>query len=372
MPATQATALQQAQIHRLIVPLPQDWTPMSGIPLGQAQVSTDKNSNMGTSTTVQTLFDSADRLQHIYRAFELWDRMEQFALGLVNVVPGPNFQQGTRQGLLRAFPMPNLGPHLQPHPQELPTWPSQHDIQTQVDPNLPPVDSAWTLRPGDSLPSLRTQLKHAAFLRAWFEAHLQKPSVIMVSSEPAVQDQFFSQFLEPINAILKTRFDITQNYPLWGRAVQKYHRNVANLRTLNGGLRNEESSAGMPDFINLASETEHNSRGVGEVKTFWSYPTATYNTIFLGNMVDDDGNFVSWTVGKGLVPKMIKQIWGEVVMFNSRFGFWTNGHIVFLFVRTSPHDLTFSHAHLWTNPHVFLHCWTGFDDFLMDAPSQEF
>lgn len=83
---------------------------------------------------------------------------------------------------------------------------------------------------------------------------------------------------------------------------------MANLRTLNGGLRNEESSAGMPDFINLASETEHNSRGVGEVKTFWSYPTATYNTIFLGNMVDDDGNFVSWTVGKGLVPKMIKQV----------------------------------------------------------------
>lgn len=177
---------------------------MAGIPLGKARVSTEKNSNTGTSATLQSLSNSTDSLQHIFRAFELWDRMEQFAMGLVNVVPGPNFQQGVRQGLLREFPvLRNLLP-LQPDSQDLPIWPSQHDIQNQVDPHLPLVQSAWTLRyPGDSLPSLATQLKLATFLRSWFEAHLKKPSVILVGSEPGIQDQFISQFLDPINAILK-------------------------------------------------------------------------------------------------------------------------------------------------------------------------
>lgn len=179
-----------------IVPVVRPPIPVSGIPLRQAPFSTRERSRTRTSSTVKTLVDTNDRLIHVYRAWELWDRMAAYALGHYDVTTGAPHPQVTRQRPMQA---------LNIQPADFLRWPTQQDIQNEsLNQQLPPPPSAWSpTSPADSLPPLLTQLKLAAFLKSWYEAHLKKPSTITINSEPAVQDQCVSQFLEPINTIMK-------------------------------------------------------------------------------------------------------------------------------------------------------------------------
>ncbi|KAF8530527.1 hypothetical protein BU17DRAFT_60239 [Hysterangium stoloniferum] len=96
-------------------------------------------------------------------------------------------------------------------------------------------------------------------LSSWFEGHHQRLPPEM-TSEPSVQDEVYTQLLNPLSMLLSTRY-INHNsndrtfYPQWGRTCAARANN----------------STAPPDYILIGAPPAGSQCVVFEVKTWWSY-----------------------------------------------------------------------------------------------------
>ncbi|KAJ3558713.1 hypothetical protein NM688_g755 [Phlebia brevispora] len=204
-------------------------------------------------------------------------------------------------------------------------------------------------------------------LSGWFTQHMHRPETIVVNCEPAVQDEVAKQILDPLNLLLQTRYHnrvadpVRESwklqdgglanapnrafYPTWTRTCHKSHP--------FGG----KDRAGFPDFILHKNAEISSNAAVIETKFFNTFKDEQFQNLYTPAIIDDFGQF-DW-ISKELPTDSMHawrratlKIWGQLHFFRTKWGFCTNGSVVFAFVKTAPTELTISPLKRWDDPNL--------------------
>ncbi|OBZ72486.1 hypothetical protein A0H81_07411 [Grifola frondosa] len=127
---------------------------------------------------------------------------------------------------------------------------------------------------------------------------------------------------------------VNVNYPVWGRACNA-SRADANA--------SDREKAGIPDFVLFMDPKADRNVCIGEGKAFWSFS----HTDFADFVMDTAYNgFFDW--GDDRSDKAfyaVKQVWGELIYYNSSWGFITNGKELVILVKTGEYELAVTPVH---------------------------
>ncbi|TCD65022.1 hypothetical protein EIP91_003343 [Steccherinum ochraceum] len=139
--------------------------------------------------------------------------------------------------------------------------------------------------------------------------------------------------------------------PCWSRSVIASHIWDA----LNAG---QWPKAGLPDRLLLRSANLGDHGALGELKTFWSVSDEVLASIFSAQCAHPQTGFFSWQgsysgwLMNGPGSSLLKQIWGQLHYFRTKWGFLTNGSTVMLFIKTGAQELTLTEPHSLTDDDV--------------------
>ncbi|KAF8497717.1 hypothetical protein BU17DRAFT_103170 [Hysterangium stoloniferum] len=205
---------------------------------------------------------------------------------------------------------------------------------------VPPKFNTWTLALArrDQVPKASQQTVAINKLSSWLEGHhLRLPPEM--TSEPSVQDEVYTQLLNPLSMLLETRYiktnltDVTF-YPQWGRTCAARASN----------------STAPPDYILIGSPRAGSQCVIFEVKTWWSYSFDLFSAQTVrssrGSSSRNSGRF-HWS-GQNDECKLLRQIWGQLHFNGCRWGACTNGDEIFVFHKSTEDTLCISPPATWT------------------------
>ncbi|KAF8520616.1 hypothetical protein BU17DRAFT_88812 [Hysterangium stoloniferum] len=158
-------------------------------------------------------------------------------------------------------------------------WP----IRNQRRPDIVPQQfNSWKVGSlyGEGAPNLQQQADAINRLSSWFEWHHQRQPPEM-TSEPSVQDEVFTQLLNPLSLLMQTRYNNKNDnnidrifYPQWGRSCAARAGN----------------KAAIPDFVLNGTPVAGSQCVVLEVKTWWGY---NFNELFTKTTAAPNRNAVA-------------------------------------------------------------------------------
>lgn len=218
---------------------------------------------------------------------------------------------------------------------------------TLPDTDRTPTINTWRL-PGDpKYASVEEQTKGIKAIAAWYLAYVnRKPLIPEMNSEPSVQGEVLNGIIEPMDALLKTRYpparvnntsSVNDKYPRWSKSCSALHISPGN-----------NNNAGYPDFILLRSAAHNDNAAVGEVKTWWAYSNDLFEEIFDDRVYA--GDLFLHDVGSS--GKLLEQLWGQLHYFNCGLGFCTNGKVIIFYARADQNTLVVSSIIGWEEPIV--------------------
>jgi len=133
-------------------------------------------------------------------------------------------------------------------------------------------------------------------------------------------------------------------YPIWRRAVPMDHvdHNV------------DQHKAGFPDFLLTMDQkrTAQSAVAVMEVKTYWSYNQESVELVYSDFVARRGTGIFLWNSNSDS-HKLLKQVWGEMLFFECKWGVWTNGEVFIFMIKSANTELTCSRPIHWTDPGAF-------------------
>ncbi|KAF8520584.1 hypothetical protein BU17DRAFT_88759 [Hysterangium stoloniferum] len=198
-------------------------------------------------------------------------------------------------------------------------------------PLMPRCTSATVNNSQATAATAREQAMALDCLANWYINHITRMPNVMTCSK-SLEDEILIQLIEPLNHHLASRYankntivDVPANntdtprYPLWIRSPPR--------RAAHHG--------GYPDFLLVTHPTApagQSHKAIIHVKTWWSYPNATFRSIFHAHTAYATTGAFNW-VGNAVQHQLIKQLWGSLVSQRCQWGMCTNGKLLFVFRR---------------------------------------
>ncbi|KAH8091764.1 hypothetical protein BXZ70DRAFT_466931 [Cristinia sonorae] len=136
-------------------------------------------------------------------------------------------------------------------------------------------------------------------------------------------------------------------FPKWGQAVAAAHLSGKSLVSL--------AKAGFPDRMLRKDANLFSHGAICELKVFWGVTDHELAMIFSKSSAEYGTGMFRWDCDERQrtpLHDLLKQLWGQLHFFRTKWGFLTNGSKVLLFLKTDEQELTFSDLHDWSDPDV--------------------